>query len=140
MEAAFTKIFNNALGGMGKALENWKEMVILSKLDDKNKKNLIGGLQRFHDGCMKDKVRRINHKFYLNMKLFKISTAFYTKLLMTGKWKSLKAWDGHCSTYFVIFQSDLVKLIARCSHKNCLKMTLEMLLNDLGHASKRSRA
>ena len=93
MEAAFTKIFNNALGGMGKALENWKEMVILSKLDDKNKKNLIGGLQRFHDGCMKDKVRRINRKFYLNMKLYKISTAFYTKLLMTGKWKSLKAWD-----------------------------------------------
>lgn len=42
---------------------------------------------------MKDKVRRINHKFYLNMKLYKISTAFYTKLLMTGKWKSLKAWD-----------------------------------------------
>ena len=93
MEAAFTKIFNNALGGMGQALENWKEMVILSKLDDKNKKNLIGGLQRFHDGCMKDKVRRINRKFYLNMKLYKISTAFYTKLLMTGKWKSLKAWD-----------------------------------------------
>ena len=93
MEAAFTKIFNNALGGMGKALENWKEMVILSKLDDKNKKNLIGGLQRFHDGCMKDKVRRINRKFYLNMKLYKISTAFYTKLLMTGKWKSLKTWD-----------------------------------------------
>ena len=93
MDAALTKIFNNALGGMGKALENWKEMVILSKLDDKNKRKLIGGLQRFHDGCMKDKVRRINHKFYLNMKLYKISTAFYTKLLTTGKWKSLKAWD-----------------------------------------------
>lgn len=34
MEAALTKIFNNALKNMSKMLENWKEVVILSKIDD----------------------------------------------------------------------------------------------------------
>ena len=72
---------------MGKALENWKEIVILSKLDDKNKKKLLGGLQRFYDGCMKDKVRRINHKFYLTWSYIR----YLHKTSYDKKWKIFKA-------------------------------------------------
>jgi len=44
MEAAITYIFKNALKNMNKVLENWKEAVILSKIDDQSKKTLLGGL------------------------------------------------------------------------------------------------